>query len=493
MRISTSQIFDQNLAAMLQQQTAVANTQNQVSTGKRIINPSDDPAGSVQILNLQRELSLTQQYSANATVATNKLQSEESTLTGAANVLQRIRELSVQALNATNSANDRKAISTEIKQLNDQLLNLANTRDANGDYLFAGFASGTQPYESLLGSYRGDEGQRNLSVGPGVLVASNDAGNQVFEASLTAVTKDISTEADITFTPAPLGAGTSTAAFTVNDESLVPETFASLTFTYAAGPPEQYTITDGTNSVVVPYVDGDALQLETLDPNFPPFNITLSGVPEDGDEFDLSSGVVGNGQLTIVDNSFVGERFSPLTFNYSEGPPAEYSVSDGVNTETFAYQSGMQIKLANLNGAFPSLTVSLSGTPNDGDEIRIEKAVVTPNQTIFKTINDFALALDANNVSPDDSPNNGDFLTNLDAVLARVIDVRSQIGGRLNAIEQQVNVNENLEFNIENNLSQIKDLDYAEAISTLTRQITSLQAAQQTFTRVQNLSLFNFL
>lgn len=492
MRISTSQIFEQSLAAMLQQQTNVARSQNQISTGERIISPSDDPAGTVQALNLQRELGLTEQYIANANAATTRLQNEESVLDSSANILQRIRELAVQGLNATNTADDRKAISTEIKQLNQQLLAQANTRDANGDYLFSGFSAGVQPYESLSGIYQGDEGQRNLKIGPNVLVPTNDIGPAIFEGELTAITSTNAATVDVVFTPAPLGAGTSTAQLNLDPSSFYETDFDALTFTYLAGPPEEYEITDGVTTATIPYVDGAPIQLDTIDPAFPPISLTLSGVPEDGDVFDVSAGVVG-AEIAIKDVSFVGDSFDALTFTYSEGPPAQYTISDGVNTEVVDYVADGDVKLSDLNDAFPSLTITMAGSPNDGDQIVLEKTVLQPNQTIFRTINDFALALDSDNVGASNSPNNGDFLINLDAVLDNVIDVRSQIGGRINTIEQQVSINEDVAFSLENSLSQIKDLDYAEAISNLTRQLTGLQASQQTFSRVQSLSLFNFL
>lgn len=493
MRISTSQIFEQSLAAMLQQQSNVARSQNQISTGQRILSPSDDPAGSVQALNLQRELGLTEQYSANANAAVTKLQNEESVLTSSANILQRIRELAVQGLNATNTAVDRKAISTEIKQLNQQLLAQANTRDANGDYLFSGFSSGVQPYESLSGSYQGDEGQRNLKVGPNVLVPTNDAGPDIFEGNLTALRFTSQATVDVTFTPAPLGAGTGTGQLVVDSGSEFVTGFDALTFTYLDGPPQEYEITDGVTTATIPYVDGGAVQLDLIDPAFPAISLTLSGTPEDGDSFELAPGTLGNAAIDITSTSFVGDSFLPLTFDFAEGPPAQYTITDGTNTEVIDYVDGQEVKLSDLNQAFPSLTVTLSGTPNDGDQTVIEKNIIQTNQTIFKTINDFALALDADNVGPANSPNNGDFLINIDAVLDNVIDVRSQIGGRINSIEQQVAINENVAFSLESSLSQIKDLDYAEAISNLTRQLTGLQASQQTFSRVQSLSLFNFL
>lgn len=396
MRISTSQIFDQNLTAILNQQTELAKTQNQISTGKRILNPSDDPSGSVQILNFQRELSLTNQYLDNAVIAGNKLERQEATLDSATNLIQRLRELAVQGLNDSNSQADRKAIATEIREINEQLLSLANTKDANGDYLFSGYATGTQPYKGLFDTYQGDEGQRNLKVGEGVLIETNDPANRLFEARLTQTTITPTLDA------------TSTASVSITGDSGVLDPFTALTVDFSAGPPEEYTVSDGTNTATFAYTDGEAVNLSDLDPNFPSLELTFSGVPVDADQFVIEK------------------------------------------------QAG---------------------------------AI----QTVFRTIDNFAAALEANQVGPSNTPNNGDFLTNIDAVLTNILDGRAKVGGRLNSIDQQKEINETLAFMLEKDLSSIKDLDYAEAISRLSRQSLSLQAAQQSFAQVKDLTLFNFL
>ena len=136
MRVSTAYMFDQNLSAMLKQQTELGQTQQQISTGKRILKPSDDPVASVAILNLQREFNLTEQYLTNADKAENNLVVEEGALKSSTDILQRIRELAVQGLNSTNTIDDRSAIALEMSQLNEQLLSLANTKNSSGNYLF---------------------------------------------------------------------------------------------------------------------------------------------------------------------------------------------------------------------------------------------------------------------------------------------------------------------------------------------------------------------
>ena len=165
MRISTSYIQQQSVDTMLAQQKQLADTQLQVSTGQRILRPSDDPVAAVKSLNYQREVSINEQYQANADVANNKLNAAENALTSATNIVQRIRELAVQALNDSNDANARAGIAEEIDELNKSLVSLANTTDANGEFLFSGYQSFTQAFDTTTFAYGGDGGQRSMRVG----------------------------------------------------------------------------------------------------------------------------------------------------------------------------------------------------------------------------------------------------------------------------------------------------------------------------------------
>tara|TARA_R110002049_G_scaffold218166_1_gene389606 strand:- start:682 stop:2160 length:1479 start_codon:yes stop_codon:yes gene_type:complete len=492
MRVSTAYIFDQNLSAMLNKQAELGKTQLQVSTGNRILNPSDDPAGSVQILNLQREVSLSEQYLSNATKAENKQSNEEGVLDSATSMLQRVRELAVQGLNATNTQADKQAIAIEIKQLNQQLLALANTRDSNGDYLFSGFKSNTQPYGTINGDYQGDEGQRNIKVGEGVLIETNDPGNRVFEAPL------ISTTTTTTLSPV-----VTVNAGNTGDSSVVVSNYTGGTAVFS----ETFTF-DGTN-----YVDGAGALYPYTAPGptsfnltTPPMTITFSDTPAIGDELTVSNGT-GSGQASITVDSGAAETFSPISFTYQAeiiadplavptpivGVPARYQITNGSNTATVDYVEGMSVDLSKLNPSFPSLTVKLTGAPAEGDQMVIERAETSASQSMFKTIENFANALIANDVGSNSSPNNGDFLTNISASLGVVIDTRAKVGSRLNSIDQQNQINEGISLSMQKALSEIKDLDYAEAISRLSLQMTGLQAAQQSFAKVQGLSLFNYL
>ncbi len=301
MRISTSYIQQQSVDAMLAQQKRLTDTQQQVSTGSRILSPSDDPVASVKILGLERDMSVNEQYKENATSAENKLSIAEGALTSAVNILQRIRELAVQALNDTNDANARAGMAAEMQELNEALVALANSKDSNGEYLFSGYQSFTQSFDPTTFAYAGDTGQRNIRVGSNYMVESTESGSDVF--------------------------------------------------------------------------------------------------------------VVTNADSTT--------------------------------------------------------------------------------QSIFATVQGFVDALNANTIGT--APNDGEFLTNTSTAIDSITSARTRIGARLSAIDQQRTINDDSIASLQKSLSELRDLDYAEAISRLSIQSTGLEAAQQAYVRVQGLSLFNYL
>jgi len=301
MRITTALSQQLGVNSILDQQQNLTRTQRQISTGLRILRPSDDPAGSVRILDLNQSIDETKQFQANSATVESRLTLEEITLANATNVLQRVRELSVQAVNGTLTAAARVGIEEESRQLLGELLGLSNTTNANGEFLFSGFNSQTQSFAGTTSTtpggftYNGDTNQRNLKIGPTRLIADGDHG------------------------------------------------------------------------------------------------VTVFGDP-----------ATGNSAFDVI------ARFA--------------------------------------------------------DNISI--AVNTPTQ------ND---------------------ITAIDQALDRVLTARSNVGGRLNALDQQQELNQDFILDVQTTLSDVRDLDFAEAVSRLNVQTAGLQAAQQAYVRVQGLSLFNFL
>jgi len=182
-RVSTSLLFDRGISSMLEQQAKLSRTQIQVASGKRILSPKDDPAGAAYALDLRTAISQTEQYQANADRASSRLELQESTLQSVDNLIPRIKELTVQGLNDTNTPGDRRAISQELRHINDQLMALANTKDSNGEYIFAGFDANTIPFDNPAEgtfTYAGDTGSRSLQISATRQIQDRENGFDVF-------------------------------------------------------------------------------------------------------------------------------------------------------------------------------------------------------------------------------------------------------------------------------------------------------------------------
>jgi len=182
-RLSTISMYQGGVDAMLEQQKRVFESQLQISSGRRFATPSDDPTAAAQVIGLSEAISRTEQFQENILAARTRLELEDEVLNSAGNVLQRARELAVQGLNDTLSPADRQGLAQEVRQLMDELLQLGNAKDGNGDYLFSGSMTSTQPFShngSGVFSYAGDQGQRTLQVGSSRRIADSDSGLDVF-------------------------------------------------------------------------------------------------------------------------------------------------------------------------------------------------------------------------------------------------------------------------------------------------------------------------
>jgi flagellar hook-associated protein 3 FlgL len=403
MRVSTNEIFRLATTGILDQQATVNQTQLQLSSGKRILQPSDDPTGATQALELKTAISTTQQYERNADQVRSRLGLEEATLQSVVDNMQRVRELVVQANNDSQSNETRQLIAAEVRQSLDAMLQLANTRDANGEYIFAGFKSQTQPF-ALDGAggatYSGDDGQRFLQISPVRQVPISDSGTAVF--------RDI-----------------------------------------ANGNGNFRTLDDPTTN-------------------------TGTGIIDAGSVTDFGAYVPDDYTITFTD--------TPTGLEYSI-----VGATTGVVAANVPYVEGADLGI-------PGIQVNIKGTPGDGDQFFVEPS---QRQDIFATYQALASALETDRGSSADL---ADFhnamnraLVDLDQSLGNVLDVRATIGARLNSVDAQSNINESQLLTLQNTLSGVEDLDYAEAISRFQQQLVTLQAAQQSFVKIQGLSLFNFI
>lgn len=398
MRISTTQIYLQGIEAFGQQQVKLAKLQQQISTGVKLTKPSDDPAASSRALELQQSISLNSQYQVNIVLADNRLSLEESTLASVGNMIFRLKELAIQSNNASLDQTSLRAIAVEIEERTEEMLSLANTRDGNGDFLFAGYQNGIQPFADIqTGSidhvvYNGDQGQRSLQISESRQITVDNSGSELFmELSSATALNEVAAVANT-------GTGVMAPAHVFDPSVYVPGPY-EIRFT-APGVYDVFDVTNGINIVT------GAAYTDSTDIDFQGIRTSITGAPAAGDVFTVNQGQYKN----------IFESMSTLT----------------------------------------------------------------------ETLRSFASVVQKESVI-------AEFLTDLDNFQTRVLDVRTSIGGRLNALDSQKEINEATIVVTQNTLSTLRDTDLAEAISQLTLEQTTLDAAQAVFARVTSSSLFNFL
>ncbi|XXF07511.1 flagellar hook-associated protein FlgL [Pseudomonas sp. D1-3] len=189
MRISTLQAFNNGVQGLQRNYANAIRTQEQISTGNRILTPADDPVASVRLLQLEQQQNVLGQYKENLTAAQNSLSQEEATLNSVNTVIQRVQELAVRAGNGSLGVEERKSIAAELREREDELLGLMNTKNARGEYLFSGFQGKAEPFVRNADgtySYQGDEGQRKLEIASSLSVAISDNGKRVFQNVINA-------------------------------------------------------------------------------------------------------------------------------------------------------------------------------------------------------------------------------------------------------------------------------------------------------------------
>lgn len=191
MRISTNQIYDQNMRSIMQNQGDLAKTQEQLASGKRIITPSDDPVGAAKVLRLTEEIDELTQFQRNNDLVTGSLEQQEAVLTNITNSVNRARTLVIQAGSGALDSPDRKAIGAELEQIKLEIFDLMNTQDADGNYLYAGFQSGNQAFEynpTATGkaiTFIGDAGVSFVQLSNSSKIQSTSNGYEVFENVLS--------------------------------------------------------------------------------------------------------------------------------------------------------------------------------------------------------------------------------------------------------------------------------------------------------------------
>jgi len=289
MRISTSQIYESGMSQLTTLQSNLLKTQQQISTGRRVLTPADDPVASARALEVTQSQELNNQFAVNRKNADSSLSQVDLALGSVSDLLDDVKDTILYAGNPALSAVNREALAVDLEGRLQDLLGLANTADGTGGYLFSGFKTNTQPFvlTATGATYYGDQGVRELQVGSGRKLPISASGASVFESNVTGNGTFLA-QAD----PGNVGRGGTgiISPGSVTDASLLTGHDYQIDFaTYDADTTDtvpgvmSYVVTDLTTSTVLtdpplPYKAGEAISFDGI-------QFDVKGAPKDGDIF----------------------------------------------------------------------------------------------------------------------------------------------------------------------------------------------------------------
>lgn len=400
MRISTQQVFDNGVFNMLRNQYDAYRLQNQLSTGRRVVTPADDPVAAAQALVVEQKKSVNQQFLDNQGNAAGQLKELDVLMNSVSGILMAVKDRWVEAGNGSYSDHELDDISMDVRGKFAEIFGIANNSDATGFYRFAGYKAATRPFVSVnnVVSYRGDSGERLLQVETARFIPVSFSGHEFFEAI-------------------PTGNGY-----------------------FVANPGNSYGLGSTSNT---------------------------------------GTGVISNG-------SMLSSAFDGNTYSIEFTAPGQYDlyVNGTLTSSANPYVAGTSIPLGGAE-------VSIDGTPNVGDTFEVSPS---REESIFATLNKF-LSLLASGHASETEFRNGMLRVgaSLDQALQHILDNRAVVGARLSELEDLTNLGKDMRVEYETQISDLVDLDYNKYISDLSKNQLQLQASQQAFVRVTNLSLFNYI
>ena len=277
MRISTVTMFESSLSSMNRQQSAFLDVGQQLATGRRVVNPSDDPQAASRAVSVSQSMAVSQQYADARVTARNALSQEESVLNSVSDAISSAKTLIIQAGNGTLSDADRASLASDMRGIYESLLGQANTTNGNGDYLFGGVKDNAAPFVKQGGNvvYQGADSVRAQQVDSSRRMPVGDSGLDVFSG----------VHAGSEYVAEAATAADSTLTFTgpsVRDASAdgFGESY-TLTFTDAT----TFSITDrlGTAVLTDTYTAGEPIEFKGM-------SITLEGEPKQDDVIEMTKG-----------------------------------------------------------------------------------------------------------------------------------------------------------------------------------------------------------
>jgi flagellar hook-associated protein 3 FlgL len=401
MRVSTAQFYFQNSLQLGNKQSEVNEQIGYISSGKRILTAKDDAVAYGTLAGYKEGLQNIEKYERNITQAENRNSLQEVSFSNAENVMQKLKQLFVQANNGSLSSEDLYSLSALVENSQQELLNIANSKDETGGYIFAGFQVEKEPFSKQPDNsvvYQGDNGIREVQIAKNVMVELNQPGDTAFQNVNNAI-------GDFSPTYITNNSGINVTSAVVADPSSHNSNGFPPDYTFSFSAPNNLTVTDGNGAAVYP---------------------------------------------------------------------------------TSPYTAGQTI-------AFNGVEVQISGNPLPGDQLSLAPE---ENISIFDTIK---AAIDWMNVgttstNPEQHQvDHEEILNQLGSALNHMTIRQTDAGVRGSLIDHQKSSHLDAELVMSKGKSNIEDLDFAKALSTFEQSQVALQAAQQTFVQIKDLSLFNYI
>ncbi len=401
MRVSTAQFYFQNSLQMSDTQSTLNDQSEYLSSGKRVLTAKDDAVTYSTLIGYKDDLASIEKYQRNITQAENRNTLQEVTFSGATNILNELKDLMLNANNGVYDDADLESISQQASNSLQQMLDIANSKDETGGYIFSGFQVETEPFALQPDNtviYQGDNGTRELQIAKNIMVDTNFTGDDAFEKVANKI-------------------GDFSANYNTN-----------------------------------------------------------------------TSGVFVNSAI-VSDRSNYNTTTNPPDYNFNFTSSTDLTVTDANGATVFSttsYSAGQTI-------SFNGIDVQLSGNPLPGDNFDL-----TPqeNISIFETIKQAIDWLDVGATPVSKEKHQVEYnaiLSQLNNSLDHISSQRAESGIRLQLIDRQKNNHLDTELYLNSSRSTIEDLDFAKAISEFEQSKMALQTAQQTFSQVQQLTLFNYI
>jgi flagellar hook-associated protein 3 FlgL len=448
MRIATSTIYAQQTAAIDDQQTLYAQIGQQLSSGKQVTNPSDDPARIAQDLSLHTAIDETNQQSTNVQSAVSELTTTDSALSSLTSVLQSARQLAVQGSTDTLTAQQRTDLGNQIDQLLQQAVAVGNTSYA-GKYVFDGTAKSANPPVQPQGSpasavtflgneqaqgqlvYNGQDFALSTTFGSAFNYQAADGSPDVFQTLITLRNTLVNQTA-------------------VDQSSSAVNRSGAVVYGPQGAPGSPAPTTIGAANVfgVAPVADSSGN-----------FSITING---------SVNGVQGIATITVPPGAAIDDGVAPPG---GTSLVAKINAATATTGVTASFNAKTQRIVLTGTGSFYVNDAPSPGAANSGN--------------LTKVLNLAPQADFVQNVSTQ--------LGDIDRVLNGALTARSVVGARIQALgtiqnQLQANVTDN-----KSTESSIEDVDVASAVSKFSATQTALQAAYSTTTKLESKTLFDYL